>query len=129
MDLHHVGQVIDADFEEAVEFYRELGLDLRETTAGAVRVAFFETQSAEFHLIVREERGSAADPLLDEIGRYDAAHVAFSVDDLAATVVDAESMGLSFLGDPPESGLGPYRRAFVAPAGHAGVPFEFVEER
>jgi hypothetical protein len=49
------------------------------------------------------------------------------VDDLATTMADAEALGLSFLGDPPEEGLGPYRRAFVAPAGHVGIPFEFVE--
>jgi len=127
MELHHIGQLIDADFRDAVAFYRELGLDLRETTEGSVRVAFFETGSAEFHLVVREERGSAADPLLDTIGRYDAAHVAFEVDDLAATMADAERLGLAFLGDPPENGLGPYRRAFVVPADHVGIPFEFVE--
>lgn len=127
MDIHHVGQLLDADFEDAVAFYRELGLDLRATTEGAVRVAFFETDSAEFHLVVREERGSPADALLDEVGRYAAAHVAFEVGDLATAVADAGDLGLSFLGDPPEAGLGPYRRAFVAPAGHVGIPFEFVE--
>lgn len=110
-------------------FYRDLGLDLRETTEGPVRVAFFETPSAEFHLVVREARGSPADPLLDTIGRYSAAHVAFAVDDLAAAVADAAEAGLSFLGDPPEEGLGPYRRAFVAPDEHVGIPFEFVEPR
>ncbi|PSP98499.1 hypothetical protein BRC94_08665 [Halobacteriales archaeon QS_5_70_17] len=129
MDLHHVGQLLDADFERSVAFYRDLGLNLRETTDGPVRVAFFETPSAEFHLIVREARGSPADPLLDTVGRYSAAHVAFAVDDLAAAAADAREAGLSFLGDPPESGLGPYRRAFVAPASHVGVPFEFVEPR
>lgn len=129
MDIHHIGQLLDADFDESVAFYRDLGLDLRETTEGAVRVAFFETPSAEFHLIVREKRGTAADPLLDAIGRRSAAHVAFEVDDLAATMVDAELAGLSFLGDPPETGLGPYRRAFVDPGGHVGIPFEFVEPR
>lgn len=127
MDIHHVGQLLNADFEDSVAFYRQLGLDLRETTDGPVRVAFFETDSAEFHLIVREERGSAADELLDEIGRYSAAHVAFVVDNLAAAMDDVERLGLSFLGYPPEEGLGPYRRAFVAPADHAGIPFEFVE--
>lgn len=127
MDIHHVGQVLGAEFEESVSFYRSLGLDLRETTTGPVRVAFFETPSAEFHLIVRERRGSPADPLLDAIGRYDAAHVAFEVPDLAAAVADAREAGLAFLGDPPEEGLGPYRRAFVAPEGHVGVPVEFVE--
>lgn len=40
-----------------------------------------------------------------------------------------DEWGLDFLGDPPEEGLGPYRRAFVAPAGHVGIPFEFVERR
>lgn len=129
MDFHHVGQLVDADFEASVAFYRNLGLDLRETTEGAVRVAFFETPSAEFHLVVREERGSPADDLLDAIGRYSAAHVAFEVDDLTAGRADAEDMELSFIGDPPEDGLGPYRRAFVAPAGHVGIPFELVEPR
>ena len=127
MNVHHIGQVLDADFEDSVAFYSELGLDLRETTDGRVRVAFFETDTAEFHLIVREERGSPADELLDTIGRYSAAHVAFAVDDLAATMDDAEQLGLSFLGEPPEEGLGPYRRAFIAPADHVGLPFEFVE--
>lgn len=86
--------------------YRDLGLSLREPTDGPVRVASFGTPSAEFHLIVREERGSPADALLDAVGRRSAPHVAFGVPD-----------------------LGPYRRAFVAPEGHVGVPFEFVEPR
>jgi len=127
MDIHHVGQLLDAPFGPAVTFYEGLGLSLRETTDGPVRVAFFETESAEFHIVVREERGSGADELLDAIGRRSAAHVAFEVDDLAAAIANAADAGLSFLGDPPEEGLGPYRRAFVAPEGHVGVPFEFVE--
>ncbi|MFB6102944.1 MAG: VOC family protein [Haloplanus sp.] len=126
---HHVGQLLDADFEESVAFYRDLGLSPRETTDGSVSVAFFETASVEFHLVVREERGSSADALLDTIGRYAAAHVAFEVDDLAAAMVDAERRGLDFVGEPPEDGLGPYRRAFVHPAGHVGIPFELVEPR
>ena len=129
MDIHHVGQLLDADFEESVAFYRDLGLDLRETTEGAVRVAFFETDTAAFHLIVRESRGSPADDLLDTVGRYSAAHVAFAVDDLTAAVAEATRAGLSFVGNPPEEGLGPYRRAFVAPETHVGIPFEFVEPR
>ena len=127
MDLHHVGQLLDAPFAASVAFYERLGLSLRETTDGPVRVAFFETESAAFHLVVREERGSPADALLDAIGRYSAAHVAFDVDDLEAAMADARELGLSFLGDAPESGLGPYRRAFVAPSGHVGIPFELVE--
>jgi catechol 2,3-dioxygenase-like lactoylglutathione lyase family enzyme len=62
MDIHHVGQLLDADFDDAVAFYRGLGLDLRETTDGPVRVASFDTDPAEFRLVGREERGSAADP-------------------------------------------------------------------
>jgi hypothetical protein len=129
VDIHHVGQLLDAPLEPAVAFYEELGLPLRETTDGPVRVAFFETESAEFHLVVRERRGSGADDLLDAIGRRSAAHVAFAVDDLAVAMADAADAGLSFVGDPPEEGLGPYRRAFVAPDGHVGIPFEFVEPR
>lgn len=127
MDIHHVGQLVDAEFESAVGFYRDtLGLPLRETTDGPVRVAFFDLSSVEFHLIVREERGSPADELLDAVGRRSAAHVAFEVNDLAAAMADAADAGLQFVGDPPEDGLGPYRRAFVAPEAHVGVPFEFV---
>lgn len=129
MDIHHVGQLLDAKFAESVAFYERLGLSLREKTDGPVRVAFFETESAEFHLVVREARGSPADDLLDAIGRYSAAHVAFEVEHIEAAMADARALGLSFLGEPPESGLGPYRRAFVAPAGHVGIPFELVEPR
>jgi methylmalonyl-CoA/ethylmalonyl-CoA epimerase len=128
MNVHHVGQLLDADFEASVAFYRDtLGLSLRETTDGPVRVAFFGTGPAEFHLIVRESRGSPADHLLDTIRARSAAHVAFEVDDLEAAVTNADAAGLEFIGDPPEEGLGPYRRAFVDPGGHVGIPFEFVE--
>ena len=128
MDLHHVGQLFDADFDAAVALYRDtLGLSLRGTTDGSVRVAFFVTSSAELHLLVRESRGSPADPLLDAIRARSAAHVAFEVLDLEAAIAGAADAGLSLLGDPPEDGLGPYRRAFVDPGGHAGIPFEFVE--
>jgi catechol 2,3-dioxygenase-like lactoylglutathione lyase family enzyme len=129
MDVHHVGQLLDAEFDPAVAFYESLGLSLRETTEGPVRVAFFETPSAEFHLVVRERRGSPADELLDTVGRYAAAHVAFEVADIERAMAEAEAVGLGFVGEPPEAGLGPYRRAFVHPAGHVGVPFELVEPR
>jgi catechol 2,3-dioxygenase-like lactoylglutathione lyase family enzyme len=129
-DVHHVGQLLDADFEPSVAFYRDtLGLTLRETTGGPVRVAFFEIDSAEFHLLVRESRGSPADPLLDAIRARSAAHVAFEVPDLESAMGDATAAGLPFLGDPPEEGLGPYHRAFVDPGGHVGIPFGFVEPR
>lgn len=129
MDVHHVGQTLDADFEASVAFYRDtLGLSLRETTEEPVRVAFFETDSAEFHLIVRESRGSPADRLFDTIRARSAAHVAFEVEDLEVAVTNADAAGLEFLGDPViQEGLGPYRRAFVVPEGHVGIPFEFVE--
>jgi len=129
MDLHHVGQLLDADFDASVAFYRDsLGLSLRETTDGPVRVAFFKTDSAEFHLIVREFRGSPADRLLDTVRARSAAHVAFEVADLEVAVTNADAAGLEFIGDPViQDGLGPYRRAFVAPEGHVGIPFEFVE--
>jgi len=128
MDIHHIGQLLDAPFDPAVAFYRDtLGLTLRATTDGPVRVAFFETDRAEFHLIVREERGSPADELLDIIGRRSAAHVAFDVASLERAMADAADAGLSFIGNPPEEGLGPYRRAFVAPESHVGIPFELVE--
>jgi len=129
VDVHHVGQTLDADFEASVAFYRDtLGLSLRETTEGPVRVAFFETDSAEFHLIVRESRRSPADRLLDTIRARSAAHVAFEVEDLEVAVTNADAAGLEFFGDPViQEGLGPYRRAFVVPEGHVGIPFEFVE--
>lgn len=127
VDLHHVGQVVHADFADAVAFYEAtLGRPPRGTTDGAVRVAFFETPSAELHLIVRESRGSGIDGLLDRLLDRSTAHLAFAVPDLEAAMTDATDRGLSFLGDPPEEGLGPYRRAFVDPD-HLGVPFEFVE--
>jgi catechol 2,3-dioxygenase-like lactoylglutathione lyase family enzyme len=128
MDVHHVGQLLDADFDASVAFYRDtLGLSLRETTDGPVRVAFFETDSAEFHLIVRESRGSPADPLLDAIRARSVAHVAFEVPDLETAIAGATDAGLALLGDPPEEGPGPCRRAFVDPGGHVDIPFEFVE--
>jgi catechol 2,3-dioxygenase-like lactoylglutathione lyase family enzyme len=127
MDVHHVGQLLDADFASAVSFYERLGLSLREATEGKVRVAFFETPSAEFHLVVCESRGSSADELLDTVGRYAAAHVAFEVPDVEEAMDLASALGLTFIGDPPESGLRPYRRAFVRPDGHVGIHFEFVE--
>lgn len=46
------------------------------------------------------------------------------IPDLAVTVA-----GLEFIENPPEAGLDPYRRAFLAPAGHVGIPFESVEPR
>ena len=129
MDVHHVGQMLDADFEASVAFYRDtLELPLRETTEGSVRVAFFETDSTEFHLIVRESRGSPADRLLDTIRARSAAHVAFEVEDLEVAVTNADAAGLEFIDEPViQEGLGPYRRAFVVPEGHVGIPFEFVE--
>jgi catechol 2,3-dioxygenase-like lactoylglutathione lyase family enzyme len=121
--------LLDADFEASVAFYRDtLNLRLRETTEGPVRAAFFETDSAEFHLIVREFRGSPADSLLDTVRSRSAAHVAFEVEDLEVAVTHADAAGLEFIGDPViQEGLGPYRRAFVTPEGHVGIPFEFVE--
>lgn len=99
----------------------------RWATDGPVRVAFFEFRWVEFHFIVRKERGSGANVLLDAVGRRSAAHVAFEVSDITAATANVADAELSFRGKPLGAGLGAYRRAFVAPEGHVGIPFEFVE--
>jgi threonine dehydrogenase-like Zn-dependent dehydrogenase len=92
-------------------------------------VGFFETPSAALPQIGREQRGSPADALLDAVGRRSAAHVAFRAPDLAAAMADAGVVGPALLGDSPEDGLGPYRRAFLAAESHVGIPFGPVEPR
>jgi hypothetical protein len=48
VDVHHVGQLLDTPYHPAVAVYEELGLTLRETTDGPVRVVSFENPSVEF---------------------------------------------------------------------------------
>lgn len=128
-DLHHVGQVVD-DFDAALAFYRDtLGCSVAHLEeSDAIRIAFLQFPSVQVHLIAREGPGTGIDDLLDTLLAYDAAHLAFTVDDVAAAMQIYHEAGFETWTAEPEDGLGPYRRCFALPGDHPGMPFEFVEE-
>ncbi|PSQ17541.1 hypothetical protein BRD00_07515 [Halobacteriales archaeon QS_8_69_26] len=126
---HHVGLVVD-DYVRTVEFYRDVlgGEVTTETDVDEkVRVAFVDLPDHAVEVIVREERGTELDDLLDVLRERSDYHVAYVVPDVEAAMVALEREGYRLFDETPVEGLGPYVRAFVHPADVPGIPVELVE--
>jgi hypothetical protein len=90
-------------------------------------MAFTDAPNCELHLIARERRGTAIDPLLDSLLAVSPYRVAYAVPDVREAISCVEGAGSEMYDSEPVSGLGPYERAFADPESMPGIPVEFVE--
>lgn len=127
--LHHVGIVV-ADLDAADARYRALGFAAGERFAVPeqhIEAIVFASGPGYVELI------SPTDPE-GPIARYLAKrgegthHVAYAVDDIAATLVRLRDAGVRLIDETPRTGTHGWRIAFIHPESCAGVLTELVEE-
>lgn len=126
--LHHVAFAHGRGAETSDALERDLGLRCSHTEAGQgfvermfpVGDAYVQTLEATGDGVVErfvEQRGAALH------------HVAFTVDDLDAALVELRSRGVRLVDDEPRAGGMGTRVAFLHPSAFGGLLVELVEER
>ncbi len=127
--LHHVGVVV-ADLDAAAASYARLGFPAGERFAvpeQGIEAIVYHVGPGYMELI------SPTDPE-GAIGRYMAKrgegthHVAYAVDDIAATLDSLRAAGVRLIDETPRTGLHGWRIAFIHPESCHGVLTELVQE-
>ena len=126
LPLHHVGVVYPT--EEDVATVMDV-LGLREDYRG------FVPQWSALCIFAKAERGSQVEFVVPKGGpleRFNKGaggvhHMAFEVEDLAATMSEYEARGMKFLEPAPIKGAGPFLCNFLSPLYTRGGLVEFVQ--
>jgi methylmalonyl-CoA epimerase len=129
--LEHVGLAAE-DVQAVIDTLDRL-LDLRpykaETVAAQqVRTHFLDAEGAKLELLESLDDASPIRRFLDRRGEG-VHHLAFEVEDLAATLDRLRDAGFTTLQDAPQPGADDKRIAFVHPGDAHGVLVEFCETR
>ncbi len=128
LDLHHVGIVV-ADLDDAATRYAPLGFvaaELIDLPEQAVRVTVFGAGPGVVELIQPTDPDGPIARYLEKRGEG-LHHVAYRVDDLAATLDRLAAAGVRLIDHAPRRGLHGWRIAFLHPESCAGVLTELVE--
>jgi methylmalonyl-CoA/ethylmalonyl-CoA epimerase len=127
--IDHIGVAV-SDLDAAIALHRDtygMALVHRETIASqGVEAALLEVGDSHVELLA---------PLADDtpIGRFLAArgpglhHVAYRVDDVAATLGELRAAGVRLIDEAPRSGIRGSRVAFLHPSAAGGVLTEIVQ--
>jgi methylmalonyl-CoA/ethylmalonyl-CoA epimerase len=127
--LHHVGIVV-ADLDAAAESYARLGFPAGERFAvpeQGIEAIVYHVGPGFMELI------SPTDPS-GAIGRYMAKrgegthHIAYAVDDIAATLDRLRAAGIRLIDETPRTGLHGWSIGFIHPESCHGVLTELVQE-
>ena len=126
--LHHIGVVV-ADLDAAISTYEQLGFgdaDRFDVPEQGIRAAFFPLSTGAVELIQPTDPEGA-------IGRFMAKrgegfhHVAYEVDDIAASLRQLEADGIELIDTTPRSGGHGLLIAFIHPRAANGVLTELVQ--
>jgi methylmalonyl-CoA/ethylmalonyl-CoA epimerase len=126
--IHHVGIVVE-DIQAAVEQYRRIGFSggiVTRVSEQNVDIAAMQAGPSWIEIMSPVETDSP-------IGRFLASrgpgvhHIAYLVDDLAATLARLDASGVELIDREPRRGLHDWLIAFVHPRSCAGVLTELVE--
>lgn len=127
--LHHIGIVVD-DLDAAAAKYEALGFtngDRFAVPEQGIEAIVYAAGPGYMELIRPTDPDGA-------IGRYLAKrgggthHVAYAVDDIAATLARLQAEGVRLIDATPRQGTHGWRIAFIHPESCAGVLTELVQE-
>ena len=129
--LEHVGLAVE-DVQAVIETLdRLLGCrpyKAERVAAQQVRTHFLDVGGAKLELLETLDDASPVSRFLERRGEG-VHHLAFEVEDLAATLAQVRDAGFTVLQDAPEPGADDKRIAFVHPRDTHGVLVEFCETR
>ncbi len=126
--LHHIGFVV-ADLETAITTYRRLGLGEADRFAvpeQGIRAAFFPLASGAVELIQPTDPDGAIGRFMTKRGEG-FHHVAYEVDDIAATLRKLDDDGIELIDLAPRVGGHGLLIAFIHPRACNGVLTELVQ--
>jgi methylmalonyl-CoA/ethylmalonyl-CoA epimerase len=128
--IHHIGVVVE-NIAESVAAYRAIGFSGGEITRVAeqgVDIAALRAGDSWIEILTPVEPDSPVGAFLQKRGPG-FHHIAYLVDDLAATLDALASAGVELIDRSPRVGLHGWRVAFIHPRACAGVLTELVERR
>ena len=127
--ISHIGIAVHS-LEASIPFYRDvLGMEFEGTEVVAeqkVRVAFLVVGESRIELLEPTAADSPVARFLDKHGEG-THHLAYEVDDLAATLAGLKQQGVRLIDETPRIGAHNSRIAFVHPKASGGVLTELCE--
>ena len=127
--VDHIAIVVP-EMDPALDFWQKaLGLPLahvEEVAEQETAVAMMPVGDSEVELVQPTTDTSGMARYLDKRGPG-LHHICFEVDDLDATLVQLEEMGIRLINDKPVLGAGGKKVAFVHPESASGVLVELVQ--
>ncbi|MCH7814879.1 MAG: methylmalonyl-CoA epimerase [Planctomycetes bacterium] len=127
--IDHIGIAVRS-IEQAVGLYRDvLSLPfegLEEVEDQKVKVAFFTVGQVRVELLEPTDADSPIAEFLDQRGPG-LHHVAYRVDDLAATLAALKAAGIRLIDESPRDGAHGMKIAFAHPKSTGGVLTEFCQ--
>lgn len=127
--IDHIALAV-SDLDDALEMYRDVwGLEAarrEDVDVQGVREAMIPMGDSWLQLIAPSTSEGTVARHIERRGEG-LHHVAFEVDDLAATLADLKSRGVPLIDEAPQRGGGDVSIAFVHPKGARGVLIELVQ--
>lgn len=126
--IHHIGVVVE-NIADSVAAYQALGFTGGEITRvqeQGVDIAALRAGESWIEVLTPLERDSAIGAFLDRRGAG-FHHIAYLVDDLAATLDALADRGVELIDRHPRVGLHGWKVAFIHPRSCSGVLTELVE--
>jgi methylmalonyl-CoA/ethylmalonyl-CoA epimerase len=127
--IDHIGIAV-RDLDEAIRVYeRRLGLrsiGRERLEREGIEIAMIPIGESRIELITPLHPGSTVEKFLRDRGEA-VHHVAYAVDDVAASLKHAGAAGAQLLDEAPRAGAHGTRIGFVHPKSVCGVLTEFVE--
>lgn len=127
--IEHIGIAVK-DLKTAIPYYESiLGLkcyNIEEVVDQKVRTAFFMVGQTKIELLEPINEESTIAKFIEKKGEG-VHHLAFCVDDLTASLQEAESKGVQLIDKAPRNGAEGLQIAFLHPKSTQGVLTEFCQ--
>ena len=128
--IEHIGIAVK-DLQTAIPYYENvLGLkcyNIEEVVDQKVKTAFFKVGETKLELLEPTSEESAVAKFIEKKGEG-VHHIAFRVDNVAASLAECESKGVQLIDKAPRKGAEGLSIAFLHPKSTLGVLTEFCEE-
>jgi methylmalonyl-CoA/ethylmalonyl-CoA epimerase len=127
--INHIGIAVK-DLDEAIAFYRKLGLEVEGTEtveSQKVKVAFIPVGDTRIELLAATDDESPIAKFIEKRGEG-IQHLAFSVSDILSELKNAESEGIRLIDKEPRVGAHNSKIAFLHPKSTNGVLVELCQE-
>ena len=126
--ISHIGIAVK-NLDEAIAVYEKLGLQLEgveEVPSQMVKVAFFPCGETRIELLCPTSEESPIAKFIEKKGEG-IQHIAFAVDDIEASLKQANELGLALIDKEPRPGAHHSNIAFLHPKSTIGVLTELCE--